>query len=209
MLMNRIKTHKKLLTILLFLLIFCALALIVYTHKVLWIDEEVYRHLIKLYSPNRTKFFIFSTSLWSTYMIIAVALLTSIIFLFSKKNRRFSIVSLLTPAIIYLINRWIKEIIQRPRPDILRLVQETDYSFPSGHTMESLAVYGLFAISLILLTKNKKIRTLIIILISIIIFLIITSRIYLGVHYFSDILWWLLLSWAYLLALSFFIKNEY
>ncbi|MBQ9554553.1 phosphatase PAP2 family protein [bacterium] len=81
-----------------------------------------------------------------------------------------------------------KEIIQRPRPDILRLVQETDYSFPSGHTMESLAVYGLFAISLILLTKNKKIRTLIIILISIIIFLIITSRIYLGVHYFSDIL---------------------
>ncbi|MBR4567535.1 hypothetical protein IKO18_03750 [bacterium] len=64
-------------------------------------------------------------------MIIAVALLTTILFFIKKKYKRYTVLSFLTPAIVYLVNCTIKNIVQRPRPNILRLVQETDYSFPS------------------------------------------------------------------------------
>jgi undecaprenyl-diphosphatase len=86
-----------------------------------------------------------------------------------------------------LINVSIKYMIQRDRPDILRLIDITGYSFPSGHSMASMSFYGFL---IYLCCKNYKTRWkyLIVSLISILILFIGISRIYLGVHYASDVL---------------------
>ena len=206
--MSFIKKYWKQLLLAVFLMWFTLLAFLVITNPVLEVDTIIYNTLMRLYSEWWTSFFLFSTFLWSTYMIIAVALLTTILFFIKKKYKRYTILSFLTPALVYLVNYIIKNSIQRPRPNILRLVQESDYSFPSWHTMESLAVYGLLIIFCSLNIKNRSIKYLIASIIVIIITCIVLSRIYLWVHYFTDILWWLLLSWSYLLLINILSKQN-
>lgn len=206
--MSFIKNYWKQLLLAVFLMWFTLLAFLVITTPVLEVDTIFYNTLMKFSSYSWTSFFLFSTFLWSTYMIIAVALLTTILFFIKKKYKRYTVLSFLTPAIVYLVNCTIKNIVQRPRPNILRLVQETDYSFPSWHTMESLAVYGLLIVFCLLNIKNRSLKYWIASIIVIIITCIALSRIYLWVHYFTDILWWLLLSWSYLLLINIFSKQD-
>ena len=87
----------------------------------------------------------------------------------------------------------IKALIERPRPDAaLHLISQGGYSFPSGHAMTSLVFYGLLLIWIRrFLSAKKKSKTItagITVLLSVFIFLIGFSRIYVGVHYPSDVL---------------------
>ena len=93
----------------------------------------------------------------------------------------------------------LKNIIQRPRPIEYRLIDETGYSFPSGHSMVSVAFYGLIIYFMYKSIKISKIKWLLISLLSIVIILIGTSRIYLGVHYTSDVIGGFLISISYLI----------
>jgi undecaprenyl-diphosphatase len=123
----------------------------------------------------------------SGYFLVSISLILTVIF-FKKENYSFYAaminVNLLLGA---LINACIKYIIQRNRPDFLRLIDIWGYSFPSGHSMASMSFYGFL---IYLCCKNYKTRWkyLIISLLSILILLIGISRIYLGVHYASDVL---------------------
>ena len=141
-------------------------------------------------------FFRIITRFGDEEVLILIAL-SCLIFI---KNKRvgFSIVTNL--ASVGLINYILKEIIQRPRPPIeLRMVQESSYSFPSGHAMASLAFYGLIIYYLSRYIKNDKIRIFSSVGISVLIFLIGISRVYLGVHFASDILAGFLISIVYLI----------
>ena len=81
-----------------------------------------------------------------------------------------------------------KHIIRRARPEGIALIEETGFSFPSGHSMVGFAFYG-FIIYLIYKSNLKKqIKILLITLLSLLIFNIGLSRIYLGVHYVTDVL---------------------
>ena len=81
-----------------------------------------------------------------------------------------------------------KAIVQRPRPDGFRLVVETGYSFPSGHSMFSMAFYGLLIWLVWHYEKDKLQRWLWCALFSGVIIMIGISRIYLGVHYATDVI---------------------
>ena len=76
----------------------------------------------------------------------------------------------------------------RPRPDHLRLIKQNGYSYPSGHSMISIAVYGFLIYYVYHKVKNKALKIALIILLSLLIILIGISRIYVGVHYPSDVL---------------------
>ena len=101
--------------------------------------------------------------------------------------------------VIASLNIILKNVFVRQRPNELRLIEETGYSFPSGHAMASTAVYGLLLYIVFREVKNKKIRNIACILQAILIFIIDMSRIYVGVHYASDVIAGTCLSIAYLI----------
>ena len=115
------------------------------------------------------------------------------------------IVNLIT---IFFSNQLLKRIVERPRPEGFRIVEELGYSFPSGHSMVSMAFYGLFIYFIYEKVKNKYIKWTSIILLTLLIVLIGISRIYLGVHYASDVLAGFLLSISYLGLFTHIIKDD-
>ena len=116
--------------------------------------------------------------------------------MFCKKNRWFITIDLVG---VTLVNQVIKHIIRRPRPNVLRLVEESGYSFPSGHSMVSMAFYGIIIYLVYKNVSNKYLKWILIILLSLLILSIGFSRIYVGVHYFTDVAGGFLLGLAYLI----------
>ena len=191
------------------LLLFCILTYEVLTWWTASMDESVYNWIMNTFAPNFTEVFRAFTNIWSTYWVVIVTLIVTSIFAFKKGYRKYAILVFSTPIIIYIINTIIKNIIQRPRPDILRLITETWYSFPSWHTMHAVALYWLIIILSFFFIKNKTMKLIITIISLAMILWIATSRIYLWVHYFSDVLWWFLISLLYLCIIKniFFTKK--
>ena len=135
-------------------------------------------------------------------IVVTIALFISI----KNKKIRLSIFSNL--VIITILNQLIKRILQRPRPTEYRIIEETGYSFPSGHSMISMAFYGYLIYLIYKYVKNKYIKWISIILLSILICVIGISRIYLGVHYTSDVLGGFLISISYLI-IYISVVNKY
>lgn len=172
------------------------------------IDYEVYNKTSNLINPTLTNILIFITNLSSTYVIIAVISLLFWYFLFIKKNSKLAIISFIIPVITILLNQWLKYFIQRPRPNILRLIEESGTSFPSGHSMMSMIVYWMIALYCYYFIKNKTLRIILVTFFTLLILAIWFSRIYLWVHYFSDVVAWFIISLLVLISISWTIEKE-
>ncbi len=135
---------------------------------------------------------------WYTYVVI-------FIFLFIFK-RKYSYVLLSNILTITLLNNAFKLAFMRIRPE-WKLYNPTGYSYPSGHAMSSLAFYGLI-IYLIIKYYKKRGKKIIIGLLSLLILIIGISRIYLGVHYFTDVVGAYIFDIGYLIVLITLIDNK-
>ena len=143
-----------------------------------------------------TSFFKLCSTLGSTWFYVILVL--TLVILKNKKDIWVGIHLL----IIQGINRIIKALVKRPRPpQIYHLVKETNYSFPSGHSMSAMIGYGLLVLEV--QKSALKYKKVIEIFLIMMIFLIGLSRIYLGVHYFSDVIGGFLLSLSYLLFIYY------
>ena len=123
----------------------------------------------------------------------------TIILLVTIKNRKIGLSIFSNLAIITILNQLLKRILQRHRPTEYRIIEETGYSFPSGHSMISMAFYGYLIYLIYRYVKNKYIKWSSIAILSILICAIGVSRIYLGVHYTSDVLGGFFISISYLI----------
>ena len=128
---------------------------------------------------------------------IFLAVLTIILFILIK-NKKIGASIFANLAIITALNQLLKNILQRPRPTEYRIIEETGYSFPSGHSMISMAFYGYLIYLIYKYVKNKYVKWTSMVLLSILICSIGISRIYLVVHYTSDVLGGFLISISYL-----------
>lgn len=116
------------------------------------------------------------------FMIVLNVLL--FIFIIVKKKYKLLIIVLSSISSV-IINNLVKIIVKRKRPDYLRMVMEKSYSFPSGHAMISVLFFG--SIIYLVNKHNLKYKKLITFSLSTFILLIGISRIYLGVHYLTDV----------------------
>ncbi|MBQ3409397.1 MAG: phosphatase PAP2 family protein [Clostridia bacterium] len=122
-----------------------------------------------------------------------------------NKKIKYSIVTNLVVAT--LLNFTIKNIIQRPRPVGHRLIDESGYSFPSGHSMVSMAFYGYLIFIINSNVKSKSVRIISTIVLGALIILIGLSRIYLGVHYASDVFGGFCIALSYLMLYTGVVKK--
>ena len=189
---------------------FCALAEDVFNKEIMKGDIIGYKIISTfLISDFATPIAKFITNFGGAiFLVIATITLFIVI-----KNKKIGISILSNVAIVTVLNQLIKRILQRPRPTEYRLIEETGYSFPSGHSMISMAFYGYLIYLIYKYVKNKYIKWISIILLSLLICLIGISRIYLGVHYTSDVLGGFLISISYLIiyisaANKFIIEKE-
>ncbi|HEX2907166.1 MAG TPA: phosphatase PAP2 family protein [Phototrophicaceae bacterium] len=87
-----------------------------------------------------------------------------------------------------MLNLLLKTMFSRPRPAFVNpLTTASYYSFPSGHAMGSLVTYGMLTYLLVRAVPNRRMKILIIFAAGLLVLLVGLSRLYLGVHYFSDV----------------------
>ena len=135
------------------------------------------------------------TYLCSTTILLFICVVT---FIYIKDKMNASLISI-NLIVNFLINTVVKYLVKRPRPTGYRLIEEKGFSFPSGHSMVAMAFYGYI---MYLIYKKEKViwkRNLFISILGFIIIMIGISRVYLGVHYASDVCAGFCLSIAYLM----------
>lgn len=127
------------------------------------------------------------------------------IFIILKKKYKLFLINIASIASV-IVNNIIKIIIKRERPTYLVLTNETSYSFPSGHSMISILFFG----SIIYLVNkyNIKYKKIITILLIIFIILVGLSRLYLGVHYLTDVLGGYLCGMVTLIIIIMFFERK-
>ena len=206
--LNRIKdfTIKNSKWIILFLcvIIFLELALDVFQKEIMTKDVLGYKFISTcLISDTITPI-----AKVITQMGGAIALLTiTIALLLFLKNKKIGIAIAINLIVATILNLVLKHIVQRPRPTEYRMISETGYSFPSGHSMVSMAFYGFLIYLIYKQVENKKVKWGLIIALSILIATIGISRIYLGVHYTSDVLAGFTISVSYLIVYTSIVKK--
>lgn len=178
---------------LLMLIIFIQIVIALSKDSIVVFDNFCYDKLSLLISDRMTFFVKLLTNFGSAFALIGITLLIMLLF----KNKKYGILTGINLVVVFLLNLLLKLIFARPRPMDINLIEESGYSFPSGHAMVSTAFYG-FLIYLILKSSLSKSTKLIysILLILLIVFICIT-RVYLGVHYASDVLGGLIISILY------------
>lgn len=169
-------------------LIFFILLISVYTGHIKQFDDSIYKVIEGMRSENLTKILTVITHIGGTTSIICITSIVSLILFFLKKKKIVIgiTLNLFISSCTYII---FKNIITRPRPALEeRLVDEIGFSFPSGHTTNNMAFYG-FAIYLIYKNvRNKVLRNFLCIICATLALAVGFSRIYLRVHYPSDVL---------------------
>lgn len=202
--LNVIKNNKRFILLFICLAIFIVILINVLNGKIVGFDNPVYNAISSLKSDFTTAFFKGITKLADEEPLILIAIICLIVI----KNRRIGASIAVNLAASGFANHLIKEIVQRPRPLIeLRMVEESSFSFPSGHAMTSATFYGLIIYFVFKNVKSKKLRNTICTVLSLLIFLIGISRIYLGVHYASDVLAGFAIGIVYLvLYITFILK---
>lgn len=158
-------------------------------------DMAGYKFVTTNMSDSKTKIAKIITGMASP-VVLGIFAFFALIFV-KNKRLKYSIISNL--AIAALLNFIIKNIIQRPRPVGHRLIDETGYSFPSGHSMVSMAFYGYLIYIINKHVDSKITRIISTVALTILIISIGLSRIYLGVHYTSDVCGGFCVAIAYLM----------
>jgi len=120
---------------------------------------------------------------------LAITLVTLGIALWLGTGRRWSELAAWLAGVVggAVLNQALKLLIQRPRPGAAALFGVMGFSFPSGHAMASLICYGLLAHLLALRSPRRSLRIAAVVVATGVVVSVGFSRLYLGVHYFSDV----------------------
>ena len=121
---------------------------------------------------------------WQCITVLCVILL-----IYPSTRKTYGIPVSCGAIFVSLFNKFIKRLVLRPRPsDIEHLVHIGGYSFPSGHSITSMCVYGMLIYLVRKHVKNRKHANILTVILAIPAITIGLSRIYLGVHFPTDVL---------------------
>lgn len=168
-------------------------------------DVRIIYFLRTVISDTATTWFVFVTRLANATTILTLFGLIALYMLLLRQYRWIAYLALVTSSgyVLFTAMKWL---FMRPRPIGFNLIPlPFDPSFPSGHALISVCFYGFLAFLIIRKLRSIPLKTAVAAVTSLLIFLIGVSRMYLGVHYPSDVFagWYLGLG-ALTLAITFF-----
>lgn len=166
------------------LFIFIINTILVITNCFQPIDELICLCMESIRNNTLTEIVKGITVLGDTNVIILLNALL-IIFIFFKKKFKLLVITI-SSTLSGIINTGLKYLFSRPRPADIALISQGGFSYPSGHSAISVLFYG--TIIYLLSKSNIKFKKLYITLLTIIAIIVPLSRIYLGVHYLSDVI---------------------
>jgi undecaprenyl-diphosphatase len=174
-------------------------------------DNMIYRYMAMFITRDMTYFMKLISDLGSLYVLGAATAVILVMFWKKRKYRFYGIMVAVNLILVSLLNIIFKTVFHRARPDILPLIHATGYSFPSGHSMISAAFYG-YLIYLCIIFLKRPWKQILCAFQLVLILFIGVSRIYLGVHYASDVIGGFLagISWLIIfvtLTTAFPMKN--
>ncbi len=172
-------------------------------------DEKVFDLIKTWVNPTHTLLMQIVTFVGSQNFLLPANLLLIGFYLFLKRNKgtafKIAAISITSVVVMFLM----KFFLQRERPLVPLIAKVHGYSFPSGHTFTSVTFYGIIAYIIYKNVKNKILKTLLITLCIILILLVGYSRVYLRLHYASDVIAAFCLGLIWLvLAKWFLVKTE-
>ena len=184
------KYHTTLYTLVIGLMIggFTMISILIKGNHIEHFDHAIITFVQSFENPTLTNIMLFFTEVGSGSSIHIFAFIIFIVFYFFLKYR----VELLLFIIVLLgshyLFRALKHMFQRSRPDLHRLVEIGGYSFPSGHATNAICIYGILTFVLWRHIPSLAGRYLLLFISTFMILAIGISRVYLGVHYPSDVL---------------------
>ncbi|ARJ51842.1 phosphatase PAP2 family protein [Staphylococcus lutrae] len=177
---------KRISLLLVFTLIFSIIAMFHESRIGKWIDNEVYNFIYSSESFISTSIFFGATQIGEVWAMITLSLImVALLLLYRYKVEALFLA--LTMILSGVSNPILKNIFDRERPTLLRLIDISGFSFPSGHAMGSTAFFGSLIYIAHRILKGKS-KTVVMTLCVVFIILISSSRVYLGVHYPTDII---------------------
>ena len=164
------------------------------------IDQQIAAVVYTWRNPLLTDVMLFFTNLGGARVVVISLVLASS--WMALRGRLLFVIGLLSSVVGGEAIVWgLKGVLQRPRPPIEHaLVAASGASFPSGHSFVAFSLYGIIACFAILYARQNLLRVALGCLFLLLSFLIGLSRIYLGVHWLSDVLAAYLLGTAWLAA---------
>ncbi|HCX3587173.1 TPA: phosphatase PAP2 family protein [Staphylococcus aureus] len=177
---------KRISLLIVFTLVFGIIAFFHESRLGKWIDNEVYEFIYSSESFITTSIMLGATKVGEVWAMLCISLLL-VAYLMLKRHKIEALFFALTMALSGILNPALKNIFDRERPTLLRLIDITGFSFPSGHAMGSIAYFGSGIYLLNRLNQGNS-KGILIGLCAAMILLISISRVYLGVHYPTDII---------------------
>ncbi|WFO00220.2 phosphatase PAP2 family protein [Staphylococcus aureus] len=177
---------KRISLLIVFTLVFGIIAFFHESRLGKWIDNEVYEFIYSSESFITTSIMLGATKVGEVWAMLCISLLL-VAYLILKRHKIEALFFALTMALSGILNPALKNIFDRERPTLLRLIDITGFSFPSGHAMGSTAYFGSGIYLLNRLNQGNS-KGILIGLCAAMVLLISISRVYLGVHYPTDII---------------------
>ncbi|MDP4117845.1 MAG: phosphatase PAP2 family protein [Bacillota bacterium] len=167
------------------IILFAMLAVCIQAKRSAPFDEWAYSKAAEGISPNLTMMMKRITHIGDSTVIIIFCLA---LFIVPKLRRTIALPVSITMISSAIFNIVLKRIFARSRPNILQLISETGYSFPSGHAMNNAALYTMLILLIWRYFKNTSLKITLSLVCAVMTVLIGYSRVYLGVHYADDVL---------------------
>lgn len=171
-----------------FALMFAIIASFVMLNLTAAFDNTIINYIQSMESPTLTALAKGLSLIGSSKLAIGISVFTMVLLFFVLHHRMELVLFVWVALGSYVLNTMMKLWFQRERPNIHRLIEEVGYSFPSGHSMAAFSMYGGIAYLLWRHMKKRKERIFLIIFTVLMTGGIGWSRIYLGVHYPSDVI---------------------
>lgn len=166
-------------------------------------DEPVSRFLTDLRSPGLNGIVKALSTLGG--LTVVALLLVLLLLLVWHECRALALVLLAASVARPLLEWTLKELVDRPRPEISQLVPGNGPSFPTGHVMAAVAIWGLLPPVVALVSGRRSAWWGSVAISATVILVVGFSRVYLGVHWTSDVIGALVLGALYLLAVEWLL----